>query len=228
MEQGNIYKKIPLIMGEVGAIGKDQQVKEGPARFYFRGIDQVYNALNLIMSKHGVFTVSKILSKTINPIVSRSGSSGSHAIVDYEFTFYADDGSFVKSEVVGEAIDYGDKSFNKSIAAAHKYALTQIFVIPYEDMEDPDNTTHDIKPQQQRQRPAKVEKPSFKVDVKGDTYVIPFGNKYKGMTLDQIDKKELKAYYDFFMKSASDEGKELIGPALEFAKKTEEYLGIGG
>jgi len=53
----------------------------------------------------------------------------------------ADDGSSVALEVIGEGMDSADKATNKAMAIAHKYALLQAFMIPTEDMTDPDATT---------------------------------------------------------------------------------------
>ena len=56
-----------------------------------------------------------------------------------KFTFYAEDGSFVESTIVGEAMDTGDKATNKAMAIAYKYACFQVFCIPTADMvDDPD------------------------------------------------------------------------------------------
>ncbi len=48
------------------------------------------------------------------------------------YTFYAADGSSVRAVVVGEAMDSGDKSSNKAMSAALKYAMLQIFCVPVE------------------------------------------------------------------------------------------------
>jgi len=48
--------------------------------------------------------------------------------------------------MIGEAMDSGDKSSNKAMSAAYKYACFQAFCIPTEGDNDADNTTHDIAP----------------------------------------------------------------------------------
>jgi hypothetical protein len=48
-----------------------------------------------------------------------------------QFTFIAEDGSSATTEVVGEGMDSGDKSSNKALSAAFKYALAQLMIVPY-------------------------------------------------------------------------------------------------
>ena len=55
---GKIYAAIPAIMKDMNAVGKNQNCEN---KFMFRGIDDVYNSLQKIMAKHGVFTVARIV-----------------------------------------------------------------------------------------------------------------------------------------------------------------------
>nr|MDQ3012540.1 ERF family protein [Acidobacteriota bacterium] len=76
------------------------------------------------------------------------------------YTFYAPDGSNIRAVVVGEAMDSGDKSSNKAMSAALKYALLQIFCVPTEANEDADAQSHEIKPKAasvSRYEPVKIE-----------------------------------------------------------------------
>jgi hypothetical protein len=63
-----------------------------------------------------------------------------------KFTAYAEDGSSVESVTIGEAMDSGDKSMNKAMSTAYKYALMQIFCIPTEEDKDTENQTHEVAP----------------------------------------------------------------------------------
>ncbi len=142
---GKIFKAISKIMADMGAVAKTQQnTQQG---FKFRGIDDVYNALQKVMAKHEVFTIPRILDRKRKDVVSSRGAKGVHALTQFKFIFYCSDGSFITAEADGEGIDYGDKVSNKCAAIAHKYALTQVFCVPYKDNDDPDKTSHDIKPQ---------------------------------------------------------------------------------
>jgi hypothetical protein len=132
-----IYQAIPKIASEVGAIGKDRS--NDVQHYKFRGIDDVYNALNALMAKHGVFTVPKVLEHAREERPSKSGGILIWTILKIEYTFYADDGSNVVVVVIGEGMDSGDKSANKAMSVGHKYALLQVFNIPTEEPKDPEN-----------------------------------------------------------------------------------------
>lgn len=128
-----IFGQIPKIMAEIGAhgISKDQTNKH--QNFKFRGIDDVYNSLNKIMSKHGIFSTTNVISHTCQP-----SGKGYIITLEIDFTFYAADGSNVTEKIVTHAIDYGDKGYNKCISIAHKMALLTLFAIPTQGDNDPD------------------------------------------------------------------------------------------
>ncbi len=142
---GLIFQKIPAIMNELEAIGK---TKTNTAQgFKFRGVDDVYNALNPLLAKHKVFTVPKVLSERTEERQTKSGGTMLYRILWIRYRFYAEDGSFVDAVVQGEGADSGDKATNKAMAIAHKYALFQVFTIPTEEIAraDPDNDSHELE-----------------------------------------------------------------------------------
>jgi hypothetical protein len=136
-EPKGIFPAMAAIMAEVGAIGKDQ-VNQAQG-FRFRGIDQVYNALNPLMAKHGVFLVTEIISHEHFEKPTKSGGLALHHFARCRFRFCHKDGSSITAEIIGEASDTGDKGLNKAYSIALKYALFQAFLIPTED--DPDKHT---------------------------------------------------------------------------------------
>ena len=129
-------------MGLVGAISKDR--KNAAQGYQFRGIDDMYNALNKHLSEEKVFFTSKILSTSREERETKSGGVLTYSIITMKFTAYAEDGSNVSSTTVGEAMDSGDKSMNKAMSTAYKYALMQIFCIPTEDEKDTETQSHEI------------------------------------------------------------------------------------
>lgn len=139
-----IYGKLAAIMAEVEAIGKDK--KNEQQNFKFRGIDDVYNALHPILAKHGVFSAPEVVKVEREERQTSKGGNLLYSIVTMRHHFFATDGSCVSTTVVGEGMDSGDKASNKAMAVAHKYALLQLLCIPTADMEDPDKTTHEVKP----------------------------------------------------------------------------------
>ena len=141
MEEKKIYKAIPAIMDEIGHIGKDK--KNQQQGFMFRGIDQVMNTMKPLLSKHGVFIVPEILETNREERLTKSGGTLIYTMHKIVYHFIADDGSQVCACVVGEGMDSADKSSNKAMAVAFKYACFQVFCIPTEEMakDDPDNYT---------------------------------------------------------------------------------------
>ncbi len=135
----NIYESITKIMEEVPAIGKTKTNKiQG---FKFRGIDDVMNALQPLLSKNKVFIVPEILEQTREERTTSKGGNLIYSICKIKYKFYAEDGSSIEAITIGEGMDSGDKATNKAMAIAMKYALFQVFCIPTEEMKDPDSDT---------------------------------------------------------------------------------------
>ena len=144
-----IYKLIGQAIGKIGAIGKDRVSKDrnGVEQFNYRGIDQVYNALNPVMAELGLFFCPRVLDQKREERTTRNGAVLTYTILSMEYTVYAPDGSSVVLQTVGEAMDSGDKSTNKAMSVALKYAMFQLFCIPTEEMKDPDaDVYNDILP----------------------------------------------------------------------------------
>jgi hypothetical protein len=141
-----INQTICSVMRRVSAIGKTQ--KNTSQNFNFRGIDDVMNELHNIMSEEGLFVVPSLRG---TPVVKEFAGSTAGKITfrvwaEYEFLFYCEeDTNFVKAVVLGEAMDNGDKGANKAISVALKYALLQTFMIPTQEMIDPDKEAHEVK-----------------------------------------------------------------------------------
>ena len=138
-----IYAAMNAILSDVKAIGKDS--RNQAQGFDFRGIDAVYNALHGLMAKHGVFTTSQILDISRTERISKAGATLLYTCLTMQYTFHALDGSSVATTVLGEGMDSGDKASNKAMAVAHKYALLQAFMVPTEDMVDPDSETYELQ-----------------------------------------------------------------------------------
>ena len=135
----NIYESITKIMEEIPAIGKDQTNKT--QGFKYRGIDDVMNTLQPLLSKNKVFIVPQILEQTRAERTTNKGGNLIYSICKIKYIFYAEDGTYIEAVTVGEGMDSGDKATNKAMAIAMKYALFQVFCIPTEEMKDPDGET---------------------------------------------------------------------------------------
>lgn len=143
MENKNlVYQKISEVMSAVDAVGKDR--KNTLQNYSFRGIDDMYNALNVHLSKAKIFFTSDIISKEREERQTKAGGNLIYTILTIKWTIFAEDGSFVNTTTVGEAMDSGDKSANKAMSAAYKYALMQVFCIPTSDTKDTEAETHEV------------------------------------------------------------------------------------
>ena len=133
----NIYESITKIMEEIPAIKKEKtNTQQG---FKFRGIDDVMNTMHPLLSKHKVFIVPQVQEHRREERITAKGSNLIYSICRVKYTFYAEDGSYVEAITEGEGQDSGDKSTNKAMSIALKYALFQVFCIPTDEMIDPDS-----------------------------------------------------------------------------------------
>jgi hypothetical protein len=154
-----IYMQMAKILASVGSVGKEK-TSVGKFSFKYRSIDDVMNELHQAFAEHGVFLTHCILEHKMTPIEGR----GIHHIAKYGFTFYADDGSSVACEAMGECIENGDKGLGKTASYALKTVLLQTFLIPTEDdSKDPDSSNKPIYEQKKHPMSAPVQ-PAQPVD----------------------------------------------------------------
>ena len=138
METKLIYTAINAAMKDISYIGKDR--KNQQQGFMFRGIEQVMNTLKPVLEDHGIFIVPEVLDTQREERTTQKGGVLLYTMHKIKFHFTATDGSEVCAITVGEAMDSADKSSNKAMSVAFKYACFQVFCIPTEEMaqDDPD------------------------------------------------------------------------------------------
>ena len=141
-----IFSLIPKIMAQVGAIEKNRTNTQQGSGYKFRGIDDVYAALQPVLSQNGVFFVPEVLEQFREERTSKSGGQLLYTVLKIKFTFFAPDGSSVPAVVIGEAMDSGDKSANKAQSAGLKVACLQLFCVPTEEPKDTEYETHEVQP----------------------------------------------------------------------------------
>lgn len=134
-----IYAAIPKLMGIVGHVEKSR--KNQQQGYMFRGIDDFLSAVQKPFSDVGVFIVPTVLTESRELRETKSGGTMTYTVLKMMFRFYATDGSYVEATTVGEAMDSGDKSSNKAMSAALKYAITQVLSIPAHGDDDTENFT---------------------------------------------------------------------------------------
>lgn len=141
-----VYQAINAVQADLSKTGitKDRTNTQGSG-YKFRGIDDVYNSIAPLLSKHGLCILPRVLSRTCDERISKNGGALFYVTVEAEFDFVsAEDGSKHTVKTFGEAMDSGDKATNKAMSAAYKYAAFQAFSIPTEADNDADAHTHEV------------------------------------------------------------------------------------
>lgn len=129
-------------MGEVGSIAKDRQIEEGPQRYKFRGIEDVQQRLQPILTRYGLVILPRTLERIDHPVrTTRSGGSMYAVALHVQFTVYGPAGDTLVMSAWGEGADSGDKSSGKAHSMAYKTAMLEAFCVPTsEDTPDADRT----------------------------------------------------------------------------------------
>lgn len=188
-----IYGKMIEVMAKVPAIGKDKRnTQQG---FNFRGIDQVMNALQNILPEVGVFYLPEVLESTREIRDTKSGGKNTFTTLKVKYTFYAADGSHVSATVQSEGMDSADKSSNKAMSGACKYALFQAFNIATEEMIDPDADVPEqghTAPQTAQQPAQAQQKPVFNEDafLEGFTGVKEYCTPFTAANAEKVEDSD--------------------------------------
>jgi len=142
-----VYAAIIQVMKAIGAAGISKDRKNEQQGYKFRGIDDVYNALNGILAEANLCILPRVLKRDVTERATQKGGVLFYVVLDMEFDFIsALDGSKHVVAVVGEAMDSADKATNKAMSAGYKYACMEAFCIPTEGDNDADRTTHEVAP----------------------------------------------------------------------------------
>lgn len=143
-----VYQAINKVQAELATLGitKDRRNTQGTG-YNFRGIDDVYNTVAPLLSKHGLCILPRVLFRECVERVSKNGGALFYTTVEVEFDFVSsEDASKHVVKTFGEAMDSGDKGTNKAMSAAYKYACFQAFSIPTESHSDTETQTHEVVP----------------------------------------------------------------------------------
>lgn len=142
----SVYKAINKVQADLSKLGisKDRKNSQGNG-YQFRGIDDIYNVVSPLLSQHGLCILPRVISRECIERQSKAGGALFYTTVEVEFDFVcAEDGSKHIVKTFGEAMDTSDKSTNKAMSAAYKYACLQAFAIPTEGDNDADAATHEV------------------------------------------------------------------------------------
>jgi hypothetical protein len=140
-----VYEAIAAITGELSKIGIAKLNTNKTQGYKFRGIDDVYGVLSPLLSRHKLCILPRVIERSVIERESKNGGTLFYTTLKVEFDFVsAEDASKHTVCTVGEAMDSGDKSSNKSMSAAYKYACFQTFCIPTEGDNDADAEAHEL------------------------------------------------------------------------------------
>lgn len=143
--QFQVYRAINAVTEAMSKIGISKDGRNSQQGYAFRGIDQVYGALSPLLAKHGLCILPRVIERVVSEQTSKNGGILFYTALKVEFDFVsAEDGSKHTVCTIGEAMDSGDKSSNKAMSAAYKYACFQAFCIPTEGDNDADSSTHEV------------------------------------------------------------------------------------
>lgn len=143
-EKTGVIEALSRVAAEVGAIAKTKRNQQ--QGYDFRGIDQVYNAVNGPMTKHGVVCTTQVSDVHREERKTSRGGTMTCTTLTLAVTFWGADGSSVTTTTIGEGMDSGDKSANKAMSAALKYAMFQTLLIPTEQMVDSESDSPEVEP----------------------------------------------------------------------------------
>jgi hypothetical protein len=146
-----VYEAICNVIHDMSRDGIAKNNRNQQQGYNFRGIDDVYSALSPVLARNKLCILPRVVSREQVERQTSKGGAIFYTCVHVEFDFVsAEDGSKHTIATVGEAMDSADKSSNKAMSAAFKYAAFQAFCIPTEGDNDADAHTHQVAAQAQQ------------------------------------------------------------------------------
>lgn len=132
-----VGEALRMVAQEVGAIAKAQRVTEGPARYMFRGVDDVYQAIHDPMAKWGVsFVPTGVVIHDQTVGTTKKGSPQQHLLATVTYQIVGPQGDAIAAAVLAESQDTSDKAASKLMSMAYKYLAFQVLSIPVEGAMD--------------------------------------------------------------------------------------------
>lgn len=126
----SVQEAVRRVMTDIGHVGVGKGGYNKQQDYSFRGIDDFVQALSPILSRHGVILLPNAGEPTITQHPTARGGIQFMCIVRVEWTIVGPRGDTLIAATIGQALDSSDKAANKSMSAAFKYALGQVFAIP--------------------------------------------------------------------------------------------------
>lgn len=143
----HVYRAISNVMAVMAGEGIPKARRNQQQGYDFRGIDDVYAALGRVLANEKLLVLPRVRTREAIERPTKSGGIATFTtlLIDFDLVS-AIDGSKHMITTVGEAQDSADKSSNKSMSAAMKYACVMVFMIPTEGDGDSDFSHEEKQP----------------------------------------------------------------------------------
>lgn len=140
MDRFTLHSALAGAAGAMKAIAKDQTNQQ--QQFKFRSIEAIVAAAKPLLAERGLAIVPAGFTLiSTEQVQSSGGTRGYRSVVSGRWVITHEDGESISAEMLGEAVDYGDKSVSKAVQMAYKYLLTQLLGI---GSDDPDGQSVEI------------------------------------------------------------------------------------
>lgn len=140
-----VYAAIAAITAQLAVSGIAKRQVNANEGYRFRGIDDVMLALAPLLASQRLCILPRILEREGKMRRGEDNGVLVHVCLKVAFDIIsARDGSSHAIEVMGEALDTGDKATAKAMSAAWKQAMIQTFCIPA-GQADTESETHSLK-----------------------------------------------------------------------------------
>ena len=135
----NIREAVCKIISELEPIQKNGVNEQ--KNYPFMKIDDLMNVLHGLFAKYHIFPIPEVISYETKESLTPNGLIQYTTRMTVKYHFTSQDGSEIVTTTCGEGTNLYDKSMNKAMTAAFKYALMQLFMIHTSEMVDADKTT---------------------------------------------------------------------------------------
>lgn len=158
----HVYEAICAVTAAMAREGIGKTRKNEQQGYRFRSVDDVYAAIGGLLAANKLCMLPRVIERSVLERPTKGGGGVlTYTTLTVEFDLVsAVDGSRHTIRTVGEAMDAADKSSNKSMSAAFKYAAFLAFQIPTEGDNDADASHHERGPLE-KQLAASIDWPAW-------------------------------------------------------------------
>lgn len=133
---GAVVAALVKVATEIKPVAKAGKAAQQMGGYSFRTIDDVVNACSGPLARNGLLIVPA-MTETKSEVWNDKWRK---EYVRFRFRIMHVSGEWIETEIVGQALDNGDKGIGKATSYALKELLTRMFLIPTGD--DTENTNY--------------------------------------------------------------------------------------